>query len=81
MPTRLVAPIQVKLTLRERREWQRAARRQDVSVSDLVRGAVREHLTPAVSASGSAPPPLDGRKAAMTRNEGRCTHALGESRA
>jgi len=45
---RLIAPVQVKVTPSERRQWKAAARRERQSLSDFVRGLVRERLTAAV---------------------------------
>jgi len=44
---RLIAPVQVKVTPGERRQWKAAARRERQSLSDFVRGLVRERLTAA----------------------------------
>ncbi len=45
---RLIAPVQVKVTPGERRQWKAAARRERQSLSDFVRGLVRERLAAAL---------------------------------
>ena len=41
---RLTHPVQVKVTPGERRTWKAAARRERQTLSDFVRGLVRERL-------------------------------------
>ncbi len=42
---KLIAPIQIKVTPNERRQWKAAARRERQSLSGFVRGLVRKRLT------------------------------------
>jgi hypothetical protein len=41
---KLIAPVQVNVTPAERRRWKAAARRERQSLSDFLRGLVRERL-------------------------------------